>query len=93
MTVHNLTDMQVQKFISAIGGVPQTVVGAGKFTTQQLKALAESVDGLRDVPRITDDPQVNFAVDCVSQDEELVYDEQLYIEEINAFRAHGSFIS
>ncbi len=94
MTTHTLTTEQVQKFIGAIGGIPQSVAG-GQFTTQQLKTLAESVKGLQDWPKITDDSQVNFAVDCVvveDEGEEPTYDERLYATEVEeAFRAHGSF--
>jgi len=43
-------------------GVPQSVT-CGQFTTQQLKTLAESVKGLQDWPKITDDPKVNYAVE------------------------------
>ena len=94
MATHTLTTEQVQKFIGAIGGVPRTVAG-GQFTTQQLKTLAESVKGLQDWPKITDDPKVNFAIDCLrammSEDEEPEYDEKLYAEEIEAYQALGSF--
>jgi hypothetical protein len=56
--------------------------------------------GLRDWLKITDDPQVNFAVDCVlaaidcvlaDEGEELIYDEQLYAAEVKAFRDRGPF--
>ncbi|MEK7198159.1 MAG: hypothetical protein AAB648_01705 [Patescibacteria group bacterium] len=92
MATHTLTTEQLQKFIGAIGGVPQSVAGS-QFTTQQLKTLAESVEGLRDWPKVTDDPKVNFAVDCVVEDEgeEPIYDEQLYAAEVEAFRASRSF--
>ena len=92
MATHTLTAEQVQKFIGAVGGVPRSVTG-GQFTTQQLKTLTESVKGLQDWPNITDDPQVNFVVDCVVEDEgeEPTYDEQLYAAEVEAFRANGSF--
>ena len=92
MTTHSLTTEQVQKFVDAVGGVPRLVAG-GQFTTQQLKTLAESVGGLQDWPKITDNPEVNFAIDCVVEDEgeEPVYDKQLYIAEVKALQSHGSF--
>ena len=92
MATHTLTTEQVQKFIDAIGGVPRSITG-GQFTTQQLKTLAESVKGLQDWPNFTDDPQVNFAVDCVVEDdgEEPSYDERLYTAEVEAYKARGLF--
>lgn len=92
MAAHTLTAEQVQKFINAIWGNRRTVAG-GQFTTQQLKMLAESVKGLQDWPKMTDDPMVNFAVDCVVAEEgdEPTYDEQLYAAEVKAFKSHGSF--
>lgn len=92
MIVHNLTAEQVQMFINAIGGFPKTVAG-GQFTTQQLKTLAESAKGLNDWPKATNDPKVNHAVDCVvclmNNEEEPEYNEQEYLEEIEASRTTG----
>ena len=87
MEAHSLTTEQMQKFIGAIGGIPKSVAG-GQFTTQQLKTLAEAVKGLQDWPEHTDDPRVNYAVDCIVQDDGDVppYDERLYVEEIEAFK-------
>lgn len=63
------------------------------FTTEQLKKLVDAIGDGKDWPKITDDPKVNYAVDCIVEDggEESVYDEQLYVAEIEAFRASGSF--
>ena len=92
MVIHTLTAEQVQKFIGAVGGVPRSVAG-NQFSTEELRKLAESAGGLRDWPKITDDQQVNFAVDCVVEDEseEPTYDEQLYAAEVEAFRDYSSF--
>src|SRR3989338_4913268 len=93
MTTHILTTEQMHKFFYAVGGVPKTEIAGGSFTTDYLRKLTESIDGLQDWPEITDDPKVNFAVDCVVGDEseEPSYDEQLYTAEVEVFRAHGLF--
>ncbi len=91
--IHTLTTGQLRKFVSAVGGVLESEIASGQLTTKQLRELAESIGGLRDWPKITGDPQVNFAVDCVTGNdgEEPPYDEALYAAEVEAFRAHGSF--
>ena len=65
------------------------------LTTQQLRKLTDAVGNGSDFPKITDDPRVNHAVDCIvaDEDEEPEYDEQLGIAEVEAFRARGSFAS
>lgn len=68
---------------------------AHNLTTRQLVTLLNAM-GVRapeeQPPRITKDPQVNYAVDCivgfVDEDEE-PYDEELYLEEIEAFEEAG----
>lgn len=93
MATHTLTTDQMRKFVDAVGGTHDQEVAGGQFTTEQLKKLTESIEGLGDWPKITDDPKVNFAVDCVVENdgEEPTYDEQLYAGEVEAFRANGSF--
>ena len=61
------------------------------LTTEQLRKFVFAVDGLNDWPKHTDDPEVNFAVDCVVQDDDdqPTYDEQLYVREIEAFKKAG----
>lgn len=92
MATHVFTTAQMRKFINAIGGVPKSEVTGGQFTTQKLRTLAESIGGLDDWPKFTDDPRVNFAVDCVvlDDDDEPVYDD-LYVDEVEALRADGEF--
>lgn len=93
MAFHILTIGQMQKFVHAVGGVPKTEIAGGSFSTLRLRKLTGSINGLRDWPKITDDPMVNFAIDCVVADdgEEPVYDEQVYAEEIRAFGTFGAF--
>lgn len=90
MNTHNLTTEQVRKFVKAIGGTPTAEIAGGQFTTEELSKLAEQTGGLRDWPKFTGDPLVNFAVDCVVAfgmgEEEPEYDEQLYAKEILASR-------
>ena len=59
------------------------------LTTEQLRTLVDAIGAGNDFPKNTDDPKVNFAVDCIVEDdgEEPIYDEQLYLEEIKAFKA------
>ncbi|MEK9180504.1 MAG: hypothetical protein AAB897_03770 [Patescibacteria group bacterium] len=89
MQVHNFTDEQMSKFIDAVGGAPKTEIAGGQFTTEDLRKLVESVNGLNDWPKTTDDPRVNYAIDCVVDDtgdeDEAGYDEKLYTEEVAAF--------
>lgn len=88
MTTHNLTTEQMQKFFDAVGGIPKTEITGGSFTTEQLKKLIESIDCLHDWPQMTDDPMVNFAIDCVVENdgEEPIYSERLYADEAESFR-------
>ena len=91
MATHTFTAEQMQKFIGSVGGVPQSVTGT-QFSTNELRKLAKSIGGLRNYPKITDDPRVNFAVDCVVEEgEEPTYDEQMYEEEIREHKAIGWF--
>jgi hypothetical protein len=59
------------------------------LSTAQLWKLLGAMRGTQDWPRITDDPQVNYAVDCLlaEGDEEPVYNAQLYQDEVAAFVA------
>ena len=59
------------------------------LTTEQLKKLVDAVGDGGDWPKLTDDPKVNYAVDCVVEDdgEEPTYDEQLYAGEAEAFKS------
>lgn len=82
---HIFTSEQMQKFLDATHcvGVKAT---SGEFTTKELHELVISSKGLSDWPEHTNDPRVNYAVDCVVDDDEVPYDEALYIEEIEAFK-------
>lgn len=57
------------------------------LTTAQLRKLVEAIGDGNGFPKHTDDPWVNYAVDCIVQDNEDVppYDEKLYTEEAEAF--------
>ena len=95
---HNLTGEQMEKFVDAIGGdasKAEAELAGGELTTAQLVELNGRVGGLQDWPDITEDPKINFAVDCAvnytTDEEEPVYDEKIYTEEVEVFRAHGSF--
>ncbi len=81
-----LTTEQMQKFSQAVG-LTQALPG-GQYEYDQLRELVEDKGGLRDYPRITNDPLVNHAVDCVVSDpgEEPNYDEQIYRTEIEEFK-------
>lgn len=57
------------------------------LTTEQLQKLVEAFGDGKDWPKLTDDPKVNYAVDCITQGVgDWPYDEQLYIKEIEAFK-------
>lgn len=95
MTIHTFTTEQMRKFVDAVGGgtYNQEIAG-GVFLTANLRRLTRSVGGLQDWPKITDDPRVNYAVDCVTADlgdPEPRYNEKLYADEVEAFRTNGSF--
>ena len=57
------------------------------LTTRQLEKLLDAMGNGQSWPQITDDPQVNYAVDCLTDDTALEpeYDEALYRREIEAF--------
>lgn len=89
MAIHSFTTEQMQKFVDAVGSARAPEIAGGQFTTEQLRKLTESIGGLHDWPKITDDPKVNYAIDCIVEDdgdEEPAYDEQLYATEIEAFK-------
>ena len=56
------------------------------LTTQQLRKVVDAIGDGKNWPKATDDPKVNHAVDCIVADEgdEPVYDEKLYVAEIEA---------
>ena len=90
MIIHELTTEQVRKFLDAVGAnklkIAEEVLRSGRFTTDRLKTMADFAGGLQDWPKITDDPLVNYVVDCVVVGEDDPYDEQLYAGEVNAFK-------
>ncbi|OGZ95511.1 MAG: hypothetical protein A3I44_03470 [Candidatus Sungbacteria bacterium RIFCSPLOWO2_02_FULL_51_17] len=59
------------------------------LTIEQLRKLVNAIGDGSNWPKHTDDPKVNYAVDCIVQDDGGVptYDERLYVEEIEAFKA------
>jgi hypothetical protein len=91
MATHIFTDEQVQKFINAVGGTPKSEVSGGQFSTREMRKLAESSGGLQYWPKATDDPRINYAVDCVTSnmcgEGDPDYDERLYVKEIEADKA------
>lgn len=96
MAIHTFTTEQMRKFVEAVGGDREPEVTEGQFTTDKLVELTQSIGGLSDWPNITDDPRVNFAVDCVvclgmDDEEEPTYDERIYTDEVEAYREIGSF--
>ncbi len=58
------------------------------LTTEQLRKLVSAIGDGSDFPKFTDDPKVNYTVDCIVQDDGDVppYDEQMYAAEITAFK-------
>lgn len=94
MNIHDFNDGQMKKFFDAVGCVREPRL-CGRFTTRQLKSLVKLNGGLNDWPKFTDDPLVNFAVDCIIADDDEqppVYDEQLeqlYLNEIEAAKTEG----
>ena len=90
--VHIFTPNQWKKFADAVGIAEElNVVCSGPgdmILTSRLRKIVESAGGLRDWPKHTDDPLVNYAVDCIVADrgEEPTYDEQLYVREVEAFK-------
>ncbi|MDP3793032.1 MAG: hypothetical protein Q8Q89_04890 [bacterium] len=63
------------------------------LTTEQLHKLVDAIGAGNDFPKHTDDPQVNYAVDCVVQlqmeeNPPSPYNElaHMYVEEVEAFK-------
>ncbi len=65
------------------------------LTTEQLQKLTDAIGNGSDWPKFTDDPKVNYAVDCVvaltalPEEDEPVYDDT-YVAEIEAYKALGA---
>jgi len=96
MNKHTLTLAQLEKFFKAVGttSIPNILSGIGTYTTNQLRTMSALAGGLQSFPKITDDPRVNFAIDCVvaleqEDDEEPGYDERMYAAEVESFRIDG----
>ena len=65
------------------------------LTTEQLRKLVDAIGDGSDWPKATDDPKVNYAVDCIvveDDHEEPTYDEQLYAAQIEAFKARAKSV-
>lgn len=58
-------------------------------TTEQLRKVVQAFGAAESFPEYTDDPFINYLVDCVLQDEEEVaeYDEAFYVKEIAEVKA------
>ena len=61
-----------------------------QVTTNQLKKLVKAIGNGDIVPNITDDPYVNFLVNCVVGCDNHPYDPKLYQDEVEAFREIGA---
>lgn len=61
------------------------------LTTEQLRKIVKAIGDGNDWPKHTDDPRVNYAVDCIVQNDGDVpsYNEQLYAAEVKVFKAHA----
>ena len=59
------------------------------LTTGQLRKLTQAIGSGEDFPKLTDDPTVNHAIDCMMLGEESLYDEKIYAAEINLARVRG----
>ena len=61
------------------------------LTTKQLRMVVDAIGDGTSWPKATNDPKVNYAVDCIVQDDGDVqpYIEELYVREIEAVRAAG----
>ena len=72
------------------------------LTTKQLRKLIEALGDGSNWPKMTDDPQINYAVDCIlhtdgqcpplndnDYDGIPLYDEQIYINEAKMFSEHS----
>ena len=57
-----------------------------KLTTKQLRILARALSTVP--PELTDDPVINYCVDCI-MGEEVDYDQNLYEEEVKAAKEAG----
>lgn len=92
MTEHTLTRAQVRRFIGAVGctSEPQLIIG-NNFSTEQLRTMAEEHGGLVDLPMFTDDPQLNFVIDCVmaDDDDQPEWSEEEYEAEIKEAKRDG----
>ncbi|MDO8676830.1 MAG: hypothetical protein Q7K16_04290 [Candidatus Azambacteria bacterium] len=57
------------------------------LTTEQLRKLVDAIGDGKNFPKLTDDPKVNYAVDCIVLDDgvEPTYDEQTYAVEAEIF--------
>ena len=94
MATHTLTPTQMWKFLEANGVPAEPQVEGDEFTTEKLLEIAASRGDLAPPPSHTDDPLVNYAVDCVRKldwfgdepdYEDGPYDADLYAKEIVAF--------
>lgn len=89
MKMVDLTTKQLKVFFDAVRSSKTGVVG-GRFNTWELQRMAESTGGFKDFPKRTDDPVINWVVDCITArfcgDKDPEYDEKLYLEEIEAFK-------
>lgn len=62
------------------------------LTTEQLRMVVDAIGNGRNFPKFTYDPKVNYAVDCIVNDDadHSPYNEQLYADEIEAWKARSS---
>ena len=56
------------------------------LTTEQLRKVTDAIGDGEDFPKMTDDPLINFAVDCVVMDDEEPEYDGSYIVEATEFR-------
>jgi hypothetical protein len=63
------------------------------LTTAQLQKLTDAISDGKDWPKFTDDPKVNYAIDCMTclmvNDLEPDYHELIYAREIAAAKEQG----
>lgn len=86
---HTFTTEQMKKFFVAVG-CPNVNIRANSFSTFILKRLVQRNNGLKSFPKLTDDPIVNHAVECVTAEgNEPPYDEKLNLREIQSAKARG----
>lgn len=55
------------------------------LTGDQFRDVVEAIGDGYNFPRATNDPVVNWAVDCLTQGEMIDYDEALYESELDVF--------